>query len=261
MVVMDYKSISRNNLLSVCHLFFLNLDNNEKIMDIQIYQLIEGARQALGFTVVIDVFRAFSLACYLIDQGAEKLLSVGEIEVAYKLKKNDPNIILVGERNERIPQGFDYGNSPAQIQGIDFKGKTIVHSTSAGIQGLVNAKKADELITGSFVNAPAVVRYIKYSQPKIVSLVCMGYAALYPTEEDTLCAEYIQNSLFGIQTDTESMIERIKETSGKRLFKPENQSHSPEKDFYLCTDLGRFNFVLKAGFWKDGLVQLEKIDC
>ncbi len=230
-------------------------------MDIQILQLIEGARQAKGLTVVIDVFRAFSLACYLFDQGAEEIISVGDIEIAYKLKMNDPSLILIGERNERIPKGFDFGNSPSQILGINFKGKTIVHTTSAGTQGLVNAKESDEIITGSFVNGPAIIRYITNRNPNIVSLVCMGYAAQYPIEEDTLCAEYIRDSLLGMPTDMKSIVEKIKNTSGKRLFMPENQAHSPEKDFYLCTDLGRFDFVLKAEYNSDGLILLRKIKC
>ena len=230
-------------------------------MEIQILQLIEGALQAKGFTVVIDVFRAFSLACYVFDQGAKEIISVGDIEIAYKLNINDPEIILIGERNERIPGGFDYGNSPTQILGIDFTGKTIVHSTSAGTQGLVNAKKADEIITGSFVNAPAIVKYIKHRNPEMVSLVCMGYASLYPTEEDTFCAEYIRNGLIGVQMDMGLIVEEIKRTSGKRLFSPENQAHSPENDFYLCTDLGKFNFILKATEGTDGLIRLKKIAC
>ena len=67
----------------------------------------------------------------------------------------------------------------------DLKGKTIVHTTSSGTQGIANAKNADEIITGSFVNAGAIVKYIQQKQPKTVSLVCMGYACEYPTDEDT----------------------------------------------------------------------------
>ena len=34
-------------------------------MEIRILELIEGAKKAEGLTVIIDVFRAFSLECYL----------------------------------------------------------------------------------------------------------------------------------------------------------------------------------------------------
>jgi 2-phosphosulfolactate phosphatase len=230
-------------------------------MNIEILQLLEGAKQAKGLTVVIDVFRAFSLACYLYDQGAENIIPVGNIEIAYKLKSENPEYILIGERHERIPEGFNFGNSPTQVQKVDFKEKTLVHTTSAGTQGLVNATGASEIITGSFVNAPAIVRYIKSQNPEIVSLVCMGYSTLYPTEEDTFCAEYIRNSLLGIPTNTGEMIQTIKKTSGKRLFEVANQAHSPESDFYLCTDLGKFNFVLKVKPFQNNLLCLNRIDC
>ena len=39
-------------------------------MEIGIYHLLEGAGQAEGLTVIIDVFRAFSLECWLYAMGA-----------------------------------------------------------------------------------------------------------------------------------------------------------------------------------------------
>ena len=44
-------------------------------MDIKILQLLDGAKQAEGLTVIIDVFRAFSVACYAFDGGINKILS------------------------------------------------------------------------------------------------------------------------------------------------------------------------------------------
>ena len=72
-------------------------------MEINILQLNEGAKQAKGLTVIIDVFRAFSNECYMIAQGAAKILAVGDIELAYKLKKENPDAILVGESLLREP--------------------------------------------------------------------------------------------------------------------------------------------------------------
>ena len=202
-------------------------------MEIQILQLLEGAKNAEGLTVVIDVFRAFSLVCYVSHNGAKAILPVGDINQAYEIKRRNPEFILIGERNERIPEGFDFGNCPTHILHQNFTGKTIVHTTSAGTQGLVNAIAATERLTGSFVNAPAIVRYIKLHNPTKVSLVCMGYSMKYPTEEDTLCAEYIKACLEDIPVDFFKMKEIIRQTSAKRLFAIENQSFSPSSDFDL----------------------------
>lgn len=45
-------------------------------MEINILQLVEGAKQAKGIVVVIDVFRAFSTAIYAVGNGAEKIIPV-----------------------------------------------------------------------------------------------------------------------------------------------------------------------------------------
>ena len=80
-------------------------------------------------------------------------------------KKRD--CILIGERHGKILPGFDYGNSPSQIENIDFSKKTILHTTSAGTQGISNAKNAKEILTGSLVNARAIAQYIKEKEKKM----------------------------------------------------------------------------------------------
>jgi 2-phosphosulfolactate phosphatase len=215
-------------------------------VDIQILQLIEGAKTARGLAVIIDVFRAYTTACFVIENGAEKVIPVGEIEIAYNLKKENPNYLLIGERKGRILPGFDYGNSPAQIEKTDFTGKTVIQTTSAGTQGIVNAVHAEEIITGSFVNAKAVADYIRIKDPDVVSLVCMGYEGILQADEDTYCAEYIRNLLLGIPYILEDIPGKLKKGSGKRFFEAANQEWTPERDFYLCMQANRFEFVLKA---------------
>ena len=100
-------------------------------MKIEILHLVEGARKAQGLAVVIDVFRAFSTACYAVRNGAEQIIPVGDLKLAYQLKKENPSFVLMGERGGKIQPGFDYGNSPAQIEKVSFSGKTIVQTTSA----------------------------------------------------------------------------------------------------------------------------------
>jgi 2-phosphosulfolactate phosphatase len=228
-------------------------------MKIDILQLVKGAREALGLTVVIDVFRAFSSACYVAGNGARQIISVGGVETAFRLKAEHPDYLLMGERNERMVEGFDYGNSPFQVESVDFTGKTVVQTTSAGTQGLVSADHADEILTGSFVNAEAIVNYIISQSPAQVSLVCMGYAARHPIEEDTLCAEYIRMKLLGLAPNYSKMTETIRRTSGKRFFVAGHQDYAPSTDFYLCLDLNRFDFTLKAEKIAEDMVSLKPI--
>ena len=228
-------------------------------MDIEILQRIEGAKRAEGLAVIIDVFRAFSTACYVIGGGAKRIIPVGDIEVAYQLKKEDPNFVLMGERNGHIQPGFDFGNSPFQIRDFDFSGKTVVHTTSAGIQGIVNAKNAEEILTGSFVNAGAIIKYIKSKNPEDVSLVCTGTANKTILDEDAVCAHYIKNALLGKPDNFRKIVDHLK-TKGfaKYFFDPKIKSH-PVEDFDLCMALDRFDFVLRTEPYQDNLVYLKKI--
>ena len=229
-------------------------------MQIQILQQLEGAKKAKGIAVIIDVFRAFTTECFFIANGAKQLFAVGEQNIAYTLKKQHPDYILAGERNEIMLEGFDYGNSPANIEHIDFTGKTVVHTTSAGTQGIANAHCAQEIITGSFVNAFAIAKYIKKQNVSVVSLVCMGKAALSPTEEDTYCAEYIKSLLLGENYPLQQKLCALRHLEGERFFNPQNQIQCPQRDFYLATTPNQFDFVLRAVPYERDFHSIQKIE-
>jgi len=231
-------------------------------MEIEILQLLEGARRAKGLTVIIDVFRAFTTEAMIMTYEPAKLLAVGDIQTALDYRAAHPGTVLCGEREGAIIPGFDYGNSPSQVELADFSGKRVVHTTSAGTQGIVNATGAEEILGGSLVNAGAIACYIRKKQPKYVSLVCMGLAGVQPTEEDTLCAEYIESLLLG--KPLENLAERIahlKETDGAKFFDPAQQSVFPQRDFEIATMADICPFVLRVT--KDpetGLCEMARID-
>ena len=228
-------------------------------MNVRILQLVDGAKEAVGLTVVIDVFRAFSLEAYLFDMGADKIIPVGDLELARKIKKECPTAILAGERHGKILPGFDTGNSPSELSALDIKGKTVVHTTSAGTQGIANAVRADEILGCSLVNAKATAKYILKSGAENVSLVCMGLEAKEPTEEDTLCARYIKSIIENTNIDMASEIEGLKLTSGAKFFDKSQNDVFPEDDFAMCTALDKFDFVMKLDKNDGGLPYMRRI--
>ncbi len=229
-------------------------------MKIEISEFVDGARKAKGLAVIIDVFRAFSVECYASDSGAVKIIATNEVNEAFELKKRYKQALLIGERDERKIQGFDFGNSPTEILKADLTGKTVIHTTTAGTNGLINAGNAEFIISGSFVNAVAVAGYVKTLQPEQVSLVAMGYRAKESAEEDLLCAEYIKSLIEGRKEDFEERISNLRFTTGKRFFQPENIDFSPPTDFFLCTMTGKFSFVLKGEKRFDGNIDMVRID-
>lgn len=230
-------------------------------MNIQILEMIEGARQAKGLTVIIDVFRAFSLECYLMAKHPAQLCPVGAKETAYAWKKNHPEAILIGERHGVILPGFQYGNSPSQTADADLEGKTLIHTTSAGTQGIVNAAGAEEIITGSLVNAAAIARYIQKVQPDQVSLVAMGLEGKASAPEDVLCARYIKSLVERTSLDMEAELKTLRHTeSGEKFFRPETQEVFPAEDYQLCTDVDRFDFVLQVTRRSEDMFEVHRVD-
>jgi 2-phosphosulfolactate phosphatase len=206
--------------------------------------LFDGAAHSSGLTVIIDVFRAFSLEAYLLGAGAEKIIAVETTKQAFDIKRDHPEYLLAGERNEKKVAGFTMGNSPWESRNHNVSGKTVIHTSSSGTKGLALATNAEALLAGSFVTAGATAKYIKNRKPNVVSLVSMGYAGQYRTEEDDFCADYFANELKDEPTNYEQMVETIKKTSGLRFFDPDRAAYCPMEDFYQCLRLNRFNFTL-----------------
>ena len=230
-------------------------------MIISTKEFLEGAREAEGLTVIIDVFRAFSTACYAFDSGIRRLINVASPDEAFALReKLKTGAIIAGEREEMKPEGFDMGNSPTEMLTGNMQGKTMILCTTAGTNGIMNATGAAEILGAGLVNAGAVASYINMINPSKVTLVAMGYRGVEPAEEDLLCARYITGLLQGNEADITDEIDALRKGSGSRFFNPENLSFSPPTDFFLCTDLNRFNFVLKAVMTTSGYAEILRMD-
>lgn len=214
-------------------------------MQINVVDHVEGARNARGLVVVIDVFRAFSLAAYAMAGGARAIWPVADIDEALRLKSQHPDAIALGERYAKPLPGFDGGNSPAQLAAIDVRNRTLIHTTHAGTQGLTRAQRADEVITGALVNAAAIVAYIRQRAPQVVTLVRMGQGAASRCVEDDACAELILRRLQGETPDLCEMLRRLRGAPSAEKFFDPSCDWAPEQDFEMCVRFDTFDFVLR----------------
>jgi 2-phosphosulfolactate phosphatase len=214
-------------------------------VQVRVVDRVPGAQAAQGIAVVIDVFRAFSVAAYAFSRGAAAVIPIAAVEDARELKRQHPDWLLIGERHARKLPGFDCGNSPSDLEQIDVAGRTLIHTTHAGTQGLTNALQADEVITGALVNAGAIVRYLQTRQPAIVTIVRMGHEAIENSEEDDLCAELLRSRLTGDPMPTDGIRERLRGASSAQKFFDPACDWAPERDFELCTRVDVFDFVLQ----------------
>jgi len=214
---------------------------------IEILHLLEGAQKAQGLCVVIDVFRAFSLECWAYAAGVKQIIPAGTVEDAFALRDAHPEWLIAGERNGIKIEGFDFGNAPSEFENIDLTGRTLIHTTSAGVQGLTAIPKGQEILTGSLNNAKAIASYIEKKNPEHVSLVAMGWNAKKQTEEDELCARYIRSLLIHEPlADIEQQASDLRFSEGKKFFDPAQNHIFPRRDFDLCTMIDRFDFVIQV---------------
>jgi len=224
--------------------------------------LIEGARRANGVTVVIDVFRAFTVTPLLFHLGAQKAIFVDEPEEALLLKSHDPDMVLAGEVNEQLIPGFDLGNSPSEVlqrEGL-LAGKVVVQRTTAGVTGVLGAVgKAEEVILGSYVMAKAISRYILSQDPlpEVVTLVAMGRRGMNRAPEDEGCADYVEHLLTGSPYDHLRALKTIIFNETAQKFIRRDKAYLPPEDPLLCLQRDLFNFVLIARK-ENGLVTIHK---
>lgn len=209
---------------------------------------LPGAQAATGATVIIDVFRAFSLVPWALDRGASCVVPVRTEEEALGWRRRDSGVLLAGERDGKPLPEFDFGNSPSQIRSADLTGHVLVHRTSAGTQGLLAALDAGAapVLAGSFLTATATIRFLLSTGVEEISLVAMGWNARDEALEDVLCAEYLEARLRGENPDFSAMRSVIREDATGRRFFDSALPWFPEADFDACIELDRFDSAVVA---------------
>lgn len=226
-------------------------------------RFVEGAREAEGWVVIIDVFRAFSCQPLFFHFGAAKVILEADGPTATAMKKHHPEIVLVGEINEIPLEGADLGNSPSEIllKGESFfRNKTVVHRTTAGVAGAASAlEHVDEVILGSLMTARSIAHYIKASTPELVTLVAMGVRAKEKAPEDEACADYLEHLLTGRFYDPVSSLSGIVFQHTAQKFMRGDKPYLPREDALFCLQRDLFDFVLVARKQGDALV-VSKID-
>nr|WP_321257701.1 2-phosphosulfolactate phosphatase [uncultured Pseudodesulfovibrio sp.] len=232
-------------------------------MIVNVVECLGGMRRAKGLIVVIDVFRSSTVGCFVVNNGVQEYFMADGLELAREIAATQ-GAKIVGEQRGVPVTDFDYGNSPTLFENMDLSSETFVHSTNAGTRGVVAAcEKGDEVIIGSFVNAAAVVGYIRSCEPEIVTLVAMGTGGTMRAQEDMMCAMYIKNELEDYPNSFKTLKSFLAGVDSAQKFFDDDRPDAPESDFDLCMDLNRFNFVLKAEVVREGCARLQKInvDC
>ena len=228
-------------------------------MEIRIASLYEGARNARGVVVIIDVFRAFTTAAVAFQRGATKIALVAEVEEALALRAQGVGEICMGEVDGIRPDGFDLGNSPYEMTQADVAGKTLIQSTRAGTVGMSAAVNADSIYAGSLAIAKATTDAILRDAPELVTIVAMGAEARVHADEDEQCALYMRNLLQGRQPDRDAVRALILAGAEAQKYADPQQPQFHPQDRDMALRIDSVPFAVKVAR-EDGLLIARRHD-
>ena len=137
--------------------------------------------------VIVDVLRTSSTICIALKNNAREVIPVSCVPDAMELAGNlsRDNILLCGEREGKLIEGFDLGNSPFEYSSEIVEGKSLIFCSTNGSEALVKSSSAHLTVVCGFINMSACLDYILKSKSDII-IVCAGNNGQFAME-DTVC--------------------------------------------------------------------------
>ena len=199
-----------------------------------------------SIVVIVDVLRATSTIATALHNGAKCIIPVDSVSECIRIGKQIDGI-TAGERDGKIAEGLQYGNSPFEYPASFVSGKTVVLTTTNGTRLLQIAldKSAKQIITGAFVNLSAVCDHL-VKQNQNVILGCAAWKDRVNIEDTLFAGAVIANikDHFNINCDASQMASNLYNKAKKDIYsfmKTNNASHYQrlsgyglEKDIRYC---------------------------
>lgn len=192
--------------------------------------------------VVIDILRATSTIATALNNGAKEVIPVDSVEKCIRLGK-EMACITAGERDGKIAEGLQYGNSSFEYPREFVQGKILVLTTTNGTKLLhmAVAKGATEIITGSFLNFSAICDHLREKKKNVI-LACAGWKDKINIE-DTLFAGAVISRIkndFEINCDASNIAACLYEQAQDNLF-----------DFLKVNNASHYHRLMNFGLEKD----------
>lgn len=205
--------------------------------------------------LVVDVLRACTTVAHALAAEALGVIPVGSVEDAMRLVAtlDRETTVLCGERGSLPIEGFDLGNSPAEMTVEGVGGKTVVLSTTNGARAMASLQSAKGCVAASLVTLTACADHAAGFDR--ITIVCAGSEGKF-SREDFFCAgclaAEIERSRPGLRLDDAARTavelawryrdrpqEVIAESDhGRRL-----AELGFERDLALAAEIDRFPFV------------------
>ncbi len=133
-----------------------------------------------NIVVVVDILRATSSIITAFHNGVDRLIPVRTIEEARAYKEK--GYLIAAERDGKVLDFADFGNSPDNFTPERIRGRTIVYSTTNGTQAIQMAGRSRQVLVGGFLNISALARYL-LQQKRNVLILCAAWKNKFSLED------------------------------------------------------------------------------
>ena len=202
---------------------------------------IDGARQARGLAVVIDVLRSFTVSAYALAGGARECRLVTTTEEARALAASIPGAVLCAEEDGLPLPGIPISNSPTQIVAAGLTGRVLVQRSTAGTPVAAAVRQGIDIFAASLVVARATVQACLLRHPGVLTLIA---SADFP--EDHACARYMEAIARGEKPDLDRLLQPLRESERYARLMSGGWPGFPPTDLELALEADRFTFAMPA---------------
>jgi 2-phosphosulfolactate phosphatase len=195
-----------------------------------------------SIVVIIDVLRATSTIATALYNGAASVIPVATVPRCIELGR-EVDGITAGERDGKVAEGLEHGNSPFEYPPSFIKNRVLVLTTTNGTKLLHMAldNGAEEIITGSFPNLSAVCDHL-VSSGKNVILGCAAWKDRVNIEDSLFAGAVIDRvrKYFHIRCDSSRMALNLYQSAQPDLY-----------DFMKANDASHYHRLTNYGLEKD----------
>jgi len=211
---------------------------------------IDGAREARGIVVVIDVLRSFTVSAYALAGGARECRLVPTVAEALALAARLPGALLSAEENALPVEGIAISNSPTQVSAATLKNRILVQRSSAGTPVVAAVSDGHDIFAASLVVAQATAQACLLREPAALTLVA---SADHP--EDHACARYMEAIIRQQAPDIDQLLEPLRESPRYARVMRGEWPGFPPSDLDLALTPDRFDFAMPVTR-QDGYLQV-----
>jgi 2-phosphosulfolactate phosphatase len=146
--------------------------------------------------LVIDVLRATTTMIVALANGARAIIPAASADDALKLAQllERGHVLLAGERRAERIEGFALGNSPLEMTPEAVGGRTLVMTTTNGVQALLAAEGGRPVLIGAAVNfnAAAAAAREAFERAGELTILCSGREKAFGLEDAYAAGRFVE---------------------------------------------------------------------